>query len=218
MIPTRWRTKSFSASFMAVGEPMKRKRALRAGLDNPGTHRDVLLDAAAHLFSTQGFNSTSMRDIAAYVGKTPGSLYYHFESKNDLLVAIHQRAQAWAEEILQSANQGNGNPWNALEKICVAHLEALLERPDYAVVVAGTLPTYDARLHRELVVIRDRWEAIFRGAINDLPVASATDKKFLRLVLFGAMNYAQVWFQKGGDRPADIARKMVAFMREPTIA
>jgi AcrR family transcriptional regulator len=197
---------------------MNRKSTARQAAEQPGSQRDALLDAAAHLFSTQGFNSTSMRDIAASIGKTPGSLYYHFESKNDLLVAIHLRAQAWAEDILRSAKEGNGGPWKTLEQLCVAHLEALLERPDYAVVVAGTLPTGNARLHRQLIGIRDQWEAIFRGAIDELPLANPSDKKFLRLALFGAMNNAQVWFRKGRDRPAEIARKMVAFMRFPTVA
>jgi AcrR family transcriptional regulator len=44
--------------------------------------------AAAELFSTQGYEKTSLREIAEQVGITKASLYYHYSSKQDLLRAI----------------------------------------------------------------------------------------------------------------------------------
>ena len=50
---------------------------------------EALLDAAAELFSTQGFRETTMRDIAKAAGMLPGSIYYHHGSKDDLLLAVY---------------------------------------------------------------------------------------------------------------------------------
>lgn len=52
---------------------MKAQRAERS--------RRSILDAALHLFSTQGFRSTSTRDIAELAGISTGALYHHFADK-----------------------------------------------------------------------------------------------------------------------------------------
>ncbi|TWD73431.1 TetR family transcriptional regulator [Kribbella amoyensis] len=44
--------------------------------------------AALELFSSQGYEKTSLREIAEQVGITKASLYYHYSSKQDLLRAI----------------------------------------------------------------------------------------------------------------------------------
>jgi AcrR family transcriptional regulator len=43
-----------------------------------------LLDAALHVFATQGFEKASMREIAASAGMTTGAIYYHYKNKDDL--------------------------------------------------------------------------------------------------------------------------------------
>ncbi len=54
-----------------------------------------ILYEAARLFSTQGFGTTSTRDIAAAVGITQPGLYRHFASKDDVLVALFDRATSY---------------------------------------------------------------------------------------------------------------------------
>jgi Transcriptional regulator len=50
--------------------------------------REKILDAAAALFSRQGYNGTALRDIAAALDMKAGSLYYHFDSKEQLVLEI----------------------------------------------------------------------------------------------------------------------------------
>lgn len=50
-----------------------------------------ILDAAEELFGMKGFVSTSVRDVAAKAGTSPGSINYHFGSKNGLIRAVIQR-------------------------------------------------------------------------------------------------------------------------------
>src|SRR5262245_12925969 len=92
--------------------------------DEINLRRQELIDAAAYLFASRGFEGTTMRDIAAHVGKTPGALYYHFTSKDDLLVAVHAQARKWGEAIFQDVQSSDEDPWLRLEKICAAHMEA----------------------------------------------------------------------------------------------
>ncbi|MBW4672051.1 MAG: TetR/AcrR family transcriptional regulator [Cyanomargarita calcarea GSE-NOS-MK-12-04C] len=50
-----------------------------------------VLDEAERLFRTHGYNAVTMRDIAVDVGIRQASLYYHFQSKEELFVAVTER-------------------------------------------------------------------------------------------------------------------------------
>ena len=60
----------------------------RAETEGPGT-RERILEVALDLFVEQGYEKTSLREIAERVGVTKAALYYHFESKDDLLLELH---------------------------------------------------------------------------------------------------------------------------------
>src|SRR5436305_4557563 len=53
--------------------------------------REAILCAAEELFSTNGFNAVSIRDIAQAAGANPGSVTYHFTTKDGLLLEIYRR-------------------------------------------------------------------------------------------------------------------------------
>ena len=53
--------------------------------------RERILDVALDLFTTKGFDKTSLREIADELGFTKAALYYHFASKDDILLALHLR-------------------------------------------------------------------------------------------------------------------------------
>ncbi len=53
--------------------------------------RNALLDAAEHVFLSQGVAGTSLNDIAQYAGTTRGAIYWHFKDKADLFNAMMDR-------------------------------------------------------------------------------------------------------------------------------
>ncbi len=54
----------------------------------PGGTRDRILEAARDLFGRDGFDSTTVKQVAARVGLTDAALYHHFKSKHEILEAI----------------------------------------------------------------------------------------------------------------------------------
>jgi AcrR family transcriptional regulator len=66
-----------------VGRP-RHSPPLRAGASG----REQILDAAAEMFSQQGYATASTRKIAMAVGIKQASLYYHFSSKEDILAGL----------------------------------------------------------------------------------------------------------------------------------
>lgn len=53
--------------------------------------RERILDVALDLFTEQGFDGTSMREIAERLGMSKPAIYYHFASKEEILMALHMR-------------------------------------------------------------------------------------------------------------------------------
>ena len=64
--------------------------------------RERILDIALDLFLAQGYDGTSLREIAEQLGVTKAALYYHFESKEGILMALHMRMHDFGKDALDS--------------------------------------------------------------------------------------------------------------------
>jgi TetR/AcrR family transcriptional regulator, cholesterol catabolism regulator len=189
-----------------TGRPVGRPRRE----DNRG--RDVLA-AAVELFASRGFDATSIRDIAAEARVQPASVYYHYPSKEALLVAIVDRAAAQVAEQIKAAAR-SPEPWQRLEQACVAHLTALLQGEGALRVLATEIPSRrTGAVHHALVRTRNTYEDMFRELVAALPVNAGVDRSYLRLTLLGAINWTLIWYHPGGDSPAAIARNIVTLIR-----
>ena len=189
-----------------TGRPVGRPRSE----DNRG--RDVLA-AAVDLFASRGFDATSVRDIATAARVQPASVYYHYPSKEALLVAIVDRAAAQVAGQIEAAAT-DPDPWRRLEQACAAHLAALLQGEGALRVLATEIPSRrTGAAHHALVRTRDAYEDIFRDLVAALPVRPGVDRSYLRLTLLGAINWTLIWYRPGGDPPAAIAQRIVALVR-----
>ena len=183
----------------------------RPGPRSANRRRD-LLDAAARLFARQGFHAASMRDIARAVGMLPGSLYYHFASKDELLLAVYAEGVRRIAERVDDAVASAATPWARLEAACVAHGETLLDGGDYAQVVIRVRPEDCAAMEARLTALRDAHEDRFKALVAALDLPEGADRQALRLMLLGALNWSQTWYRPGGDSPAAIARRFLALL------
>jgi AcrR family transcriptional regulator len=60
---------------------------------------------ALDLFNEHGYDKTSLREIADALGFTKAALYYHFERKEDILVALHLRLHSLGRDVLDQLGQ-----------------------------------------------------------------------------------------------------------------
>jgi len=68
--------------------------------------RARILDAAMDLFRRQGFEETTMREIATGAGVATGAAYYYFDSKDAIVLAFYDQAQQEMEPLLEAALAG----------------------------------------------------------------------------------------------------------------
>jgi TetR/AcrR family transcriptional regulator, cholesterol catabolism regulator len=62
--------------------------------NNESNRREELLRVSARLFREKGFDGTTIRDISSAAGMHSGSPFYHFKTKQDILVAVMEQGLA----------------------------------------------------------------------------------------------------------------------------
>jgi len=175
----------------------------------------AVLDAAAKHFAGRGYAATSMRDIAESAGMLAGSLYYHFKGKEDLLAAVYESGVRELKSAVEKAAARESDPWDRLEAACVAHLETLLRRSDYAQVLIRVLPEDVRPVAARLRTFRAEYETVFRDLVGAVPLPAGGERKTLRLMLLGALNWSHFWYREDGrDSPRQIARRFVRLLQQ----
>ncbi len=176
----------------------------------------ALVEAAAELFAGQGFKATSMRDIAKAAGMLPGSIYYHFASKDDLLLAIYEAGVAQITATFDAAIEPLDDPWDRLRAGVAALIRAVTEESSFTRVIFKVAPDEVPRYAQELIAFRDAFEAKFAALVDDLPLRRWVDPHLLRLLILGAGNHAQLWFSPDGNYSAEeIAEQFCRYVKEP---
>ncbi|KXJ49117.1 MAG: TetR/AcrR family transcriptional regulator [Cycloclasticus sp.] len=180
--------------------------------------RERILDASAALFSKQGYNGTALRDIASALDMKAGSLYYHFDSKEQLVLEI---LKIGLENIINTViTRVNALPEGSSTKEVLleaakGHLAALLEKGDYTSTSIRNYGQMPDAVQEEGRVLRDRYENMWRKwlveAQNKGDIKASTDLKIFRLSLLGALNRTLAWYSPGGKSIDEIAEAQVGF-------
>lgn len=179
-----------------------------------GTRRWQILQAAAKLFSSQGFEATTVRDIASEAGILGGSIYYYFNSKDDIFLAVHAASMDMLTRAVLKAIQGVEDPWKQLEAMAVAHSRTLLSLGEISVFVAPLYSDSLKHLRAEMVRQRDRYEKLVADIVARLDLPDHIDRNVFRLHFLGALNWMPTWYRPdGGKDPAELGRQLVAMLR-----
>lgn len=180
----------------------------------PLDRRQIILNTAADLFSRNGYDRTSIRDIAREVGLLPGSVYHHFPSKEELYLAVHREGFRRVMEAVSRAIDAIADPWERLRRACEVHVELIVAGPPVERVTGHNLALVgNHELLDKIQPEREAYEQIFRDLIRALPVAPGTDRTLLRLFLLGGMNWIYLWYREGKRTPREIADGMVEMLR-----
>ncbi|MEV7340355.1 TetR/AcrR family transcriptional regulator [Streptomyces sp. NPDC093544] len=70
-----------------------------------GDTRQRIQDVALELFSEQGYEKTSLREIAEHLDVTKAALYYHFKTKEEILISLFQDLTRPLDELIEWAGQ-----------------------------------------------------------------------------------------------------------------
>lgn len=180
----------------------------------PLERRRLILDTAAGLFATEGYDRTSIRDIAHKVGLLPGSVYHYFASKRELFLAVHREGFEDTLERVRQAATSSDDPWECLQRACEAHVEGLVGGTSVNRFAGSNLAAIqNNELLQEIREHRAAYEAVFRALIDALPLRQSVDPSLCRLFLLGGLNWVYLWYREGKRNPGEIAAAMVDMLR-----
>lgn len=139
------------------------------------TTRDQILSTALELFCAQGYDATSLRQIAERLGLTKAALYYHFPAKEHLVVELTRPFLEGFAEVVGEARAAtrDGRPIPA-DDLIARYLDLVLEHHDVL-----HLLTYDpaAQHHPD---VGQRARALYTALQSEIVGADAGDADSIR--------------------------------------
>jgi len=109
------------------------------------TRADEIIDAAIALFARRGYADVSTDDIGAVVGIAGPSIYNHFASKHDILVAGMLRGHDQLQESLRVARAEGIGPADVLRRLSDSYVDLTLDQTD----LIGAMITESVHLRGE---------------------------------------------------------------------
>ncbi|MFD1824315.1 MULTISPECIES: TetR/AcrR family transcriptional regulator [Mumia] len=173
----------------------------------PGYDQETVLRRAVALFNRQGYDATSVGDLARELGLTKSAIYHHVPSKEHLLARALDEALDGLDAVIAGAVQERPgvSAYDRLRtavrqsvEVLVAHLPSvtLLLR------VHGNSEVEQQALARRRA-IDERLSGLVQDAVAEGALRDDIDPDLISRLLFGMVNSLIEWYRPGG--PADTA-------------
>jgi len=188
--------------------------------------RTQILRQAALTFLHNGYDASSMSQIADGCGITKPGLYYHFRGKQDLLFAIMNHAMDLLEERTLAAMLSADTHEEQLRSILHSHVRLITELDDGALTILVVTERNGLRPEdRRIIEQRVRtYTALIRATLEGLRAAGRLreiDSAVATASLLGLVVWTSRWYRQSGRLSGDEIANQVAelgmssVLREP---
>jgi len=186
--------------------------------DGPVTRDRILLEAA-RLFRHHGYAATTLREIADAAGVKAGSIYYHFESKEQILGEVLDKGITIVADTVRARIDATPKtaPWR--DRIAAGiegHLWGILHHGDFTsanIRIYGQIPSSAKNRHR--IVRRaysDYWDRLLESALASGELRQDTSTAMVRLFVIGALNWTVEWYNPQRGSFQDFSRQITAIV------
>jgi AcrR family transcriptional regulator len=160
---------------------------------------EQIYDAAVRLIAEWGYHGMTLRQVAAEVGIKMASLYYHYDSKQQILVRIMERTIGELTAEVGAAVDAADGREEKLRAAIRAHVRFHALNRAAAFVTDAELRSLEPANRRRMIRLRDDHEAIFTELVGD---------KLLVYALLSACTGVAGWFRPGrGLSPDEVAER-----------
>jgi len=101
--------------------------------------RQNILDKAAEVFADKGLADTKISDLAEAAGISQGLLYRYFTNKEDVFIALLERAVSGVTDYTLSAIKRTGTPLEKLHWLTEQILKGMSEQPVYFKIISQAI-------------------------------------------------------------------------------
>jgi TetR/AcrR family transcriptional regulator, cholesterol catabolism regulator len=166
------------------------------------SRREELTRIAARLFAEQGYQGTSVADLAEELGVQKPSLYHHIASKEDLLWEVAWEG-AGAFHAALDAVPADAPAAERIRLALRAHLAVVAEQVDIATVFVREWRYLEGDRHDRFLAERRRYEErirdLFREGVERSQLRTDLDVPTAALLFLSAANWAYTWLRPGSD-------------------
>jgi AcrR family transcriptional regulator len=176
--------------------------------------RQEILRTAARLFQQQGYDGTSMNDVAAALKLSKGGLYHHFQSKDEILFNLMNHAMDITEEQVIAPVKSIANPEERLRALIRRHIAVVLSERDREITVMlhENHPLTPA-LRRRINVRKKDYVHFVENLIAEVQANAQTNSQNTRIgesqrtvtpraaafALLGMINWIYQWYRPDGS-------------------
>jgi len=125
-----------------------------------------IVESAVALAEMGGFEAVRLRDVAADAGVALGTLYRHFRSKEDLLVAALSVEVTMLEDYLRTNPARGSNPIDRVVSVFAVATRGMCRRPRLAQAVLKSVASADPNLTEQVAAFHGRIAALTDTALN----------------------------------------------------
>jgi AcrR family transcriptional regulator len=168
--------------------------------------------AAAKVFARQGYDSTTMQDLAASMGLATGALYHYFGSKEQLLIEICDQLMEPLLDRARELMRGDDPPDEQLRALVRMWVANVVQYRDHMLVFQQERHAIETgaqwRGVRESRKAFERLaqEALERAGVVGSPGPGRTDGRLALMALLGMVNHTPQWYRSRGRlTPEEIA-------------
>lgn len=164
-----------------------------------------ILRAAARLFVGQGYARTTVRDLARAVGIQSGSLFHHFQSKEEILVVVMAEVIERNLERMHSAIATTRSPIERLRALIRCELESIHgDTGDAMSLLVREWQSLSPSSQARVLELRDRYERIWLESLAAAQSELLPIEPFiLRRLLVGAIMNTATWYRRDGTLSLD---------------
>ena len=163
----------------------------------PGYDLDSLLAVAVTVFNERGYDGTSMEDLSRRLGISKSSIYYHVDSKEQLLALALDRALDGLFEVADDVQAGADPAIVRLERLVRGSVQVLADRLPYVTLLLrarGNTSTERKALSR-----RREFDQIVADLVaeaeRDGDIRPDVDPAITARLLFGLVNSLVEWYR-----------------------
>jgi len=173
---------------------------------DPMSAKGRLLAKAAKLFKEKGYERTTVRDLAAAVGIQSGSIFHHFKSKEEILMAVMEEVIVYNTARMIEKIEAAVDARSKVLALIQCELEAINGMTGNAMSVL----VYEWRSLKEdnqtkILGLRSEYEKLWIDALEQAKVEGqiVADTFILRRFLTGALSWTTTWYDPQGDYGLD---------------
>jgi AcrR family transcriptional regulator len=182
----------------------------------PGYDQETVLRRAIELFNRQGYDGTSMGDLAKELGLTKSAIYHHVDSKESLLSAALDEALDALSTAIDSATSDPGDDptTSAYDRLRTAVEQSVLILTDHLPAVTlllrvrGNSPVELAALERRRLIDL-KLAGLVQAAVDEGSVRTDLEPYLISRLLFGTVNSLIEWYRYGGPVDAQVLARTI---------